>query len=179
MFYVSMSDARATRPKRFEQQKEQGEIMPRSRILGIYMLVGIFALGAGMLVAQFLGTSATLPSGSTTAVPTAVAAIPTAANATAPTAVSADLPTVAASPEPPTALASTALPTATLELPLAPTATPATSDLGYIEYTVQSGDILTVIARRHNVTVEQILAINQIPNPDSLVVASVIRIPTQ
>ena len=54
------------------------------------------------------------------------------------------------------------------------TATPA---LTYIEYTVEKGDILYTIAIKYNVTIEDILAINQIPNPSSLSVGQVIRIP--
>ena len=145
--------------------------MPRSRIFGLYLLVGIVALGAGMLVARFLGTSPTLPSGYTTPVPAAPTAV-AAASATA------SAPTVVVSPASPTALSVAAAPTATLELPLAPTATPALTGLGYIEYTVQRGDILKAIATQHDTTIEEILAINQIPNPDSLEVASIIRIPT-
>lgn len=146
--------------------------MPRSRIFGLYLLLVVVALGAGMLVARFLGTSPTLPSAYTTPLPAA----PTAVVAASATAVPASVPAVVVSPASPTALS--ALPTATLELPLAPTATPAPTGLGYIEYTVQRGDILKAIATQHDTTIEEILAINQIPNPDSLEVASVIRIPT-
>ena len=37
--------------------------MPRSRMFAIYVLLAVFALGSGLLIAQFFGTSATLPSG--------------------------------------------------------------------------------------------------------------------
>ena len=166
--------------------------MPRNRIFGIYVLLGVAALGAGMLVAQFFGTSASLPSGYTTpaavaqatalAAPTA-APHPTEAISSAPTPATTGAPTAAPSPEPPTAtpaptLAPSDPPAATSAPTLAPTEPPtAASDPDYIEYTVQRGDILKDIAQRHGVTIEEILAVNHIPNPDSLVVASVIRIP--
>lgn len=47
----------------------------------------------------------------------------------------------------------------------------------YLEYTVQSGDLLYTIALEYDVSVEDILAINTIANPDSLTIGSVIRIP--
>jgi len=46
-----------------------------------------------------------------------------------------------------------------------------------VEYTVQPGDILVVIARRFDVTVEEILAINTIRDPSNLTVGQVLRIP--
>jgi LysM repeat protein len=42
---------------------------------------------------------------------------------------------------------------------------------------VQRGDSLKLIAQRYGVTVRDIIAVNQIPNPDSLNVGSVVRIP--
>ena len=47
----------------------------------------------------------------------------------------------------------------------------------YVDYTVQKGDILKLIAQKYGVTVAEILAVNQIANPDSLNVGSVIHIP--
>jgi LysM repeat protein len=47
----------------------------------------------------------------------------------------------------------------------------------YIEYTVKKGDLLYNLAIAHGVTVDQILSINSIKNPDSLVVGQVIHIP--
>lgn len=45
-------------------------------------------------------------------------------------------------------------------------------------YVVQPGDSLFIIARKYNTTVEAIQAINQLPNPDQLVVGQTILIPT-
>jgi O-antigen/teichoic acid export membrane protein/LysM repeat protein len=59
--------------------------------------------------------------------------------------------------------------------PNAPTAVP----VPYVEYTVQPGDILFRIAQRQGVAMEEIIAINDIPNPESLVVGQVLRIPRQ
>jgi LysM repeat protein len=175
--------------------------MPRSRIFGIYILLAATALGAGILVAQIFGTSVTLPSGYTTptaavaqaatvATPTA-AVRPTAARSIASTPATTGASTTAPSPEPPTTpptdlpsatpaltLAPTDLPSATPVPTLAPTEPPtAAADPGYIEYTVERGDILKAIAERYGVTIGEIIAINQIPNPDSLVVGSVIHVP--
>jgi LysM repeat protein len=136
-----------------------------------------------MLVAQFFGTNVSLPSGYATPAPVAQAtapAVPTAAigptqgPAGSPTAITVAAPTAASAPT----LAPSQPPAASPEPTVPPTATPAlASDPNYIEYTVQRGDILKDIAQRHGVTIGEIMAVNQIPNPDSLVVASVIRIP--
>jgi LysM repeat protein len=115
-----------------------------------------------------------------TAAPAATTKAPTtapAAAATEPaTAAPATAEPTAAATEPPTAAPATAEPTVapTAAASEAPTAAPSAS---YIEYTVQKGDILTKIAQRYNVTVDEILAINQIRNPQSLSVGQVIRIP--
>jgi LysM repeat protein len=53
----------------------------------------------------------------------------------------------------------------------------APPEVGYIEYTIQKGDTLKTIAETHSVTIRAILSINQIPDPDSLVVGTVIRVP--
>ena len=67
-----------------------------------------------------------------------------------------------------------ATPTATLAPPTA-TPGPAASP---IRYRVEPGDSLRRIARRHGVTVQEILAINpQITNPNHIEVGQVIRIP--
>jgi LysM repeat protein len=168
--------------------------MPRSRIIAIYGLLAVFALGAGLLVARIFGTSAALPSGYAT--PVAVAS-PPATEPPAPTApsagqVAATTPIVAPSPtagEAPSATATTAPPTAppATEAPAteapAPTAAPPTDAPAptavpdYVEYTVQRGDSLKIIAAKFGVTIRDIIAVNQIPNPDSLTVGSVLRIP--
>jgi LysM repeat protein len=52
----------------------------------------------------------------------------------------------------------------------------AQSGVTTIEYTVQPGDTLTRIARQYNVTVEAIVARNNIPNPDLILVGQVLLI---
>ena len=59
----------------------------------------------------------------------------------------------------------------------APAAAPTIAATGYVEYTVQKGDILGRIAQKYDVSVREILAINDIANPDSLTVGQVLRIP--
>jgi HlyD family secretion protein len=56
-------------------------------------------------------------------------------------------------------------------------AAPTSSATNYTEYTVQKGDILSAIAQKYGTDVKDILALNQIDNPDSLRVGQVIRIP--
>jgi lipoprotein NlpD len=72
---------------------------------------------------------------------------------------------------PPTA---TPRPTATPEPLVAPTATPRT---GAQTYTVSPGDELKSIAADYNVSIWKIIAANDIPNPDSLKVGQVLKIP--
>jgi len=67
-------------------------------------------------------------------------------------------------------------PTATPAPTPAPAAAPAKRTT-YSEYTVKKGDILFNLAKAHGVTVAEILSINTIKNPDSLMVGEVIRIP--
>jgi LysM repeat protein len=52
-----------------------------------------------------------------------------------------------------------------------------TGDVTYVEYVVQRGDLLVTIAQRFGVSVEDILAINDIRNPSSLTVGQTLRIP--
>jgi nucleoid-associated protein YgaU len=168
--------------------------MPRSRMIAIYGFLAVFALGAGLLIAKLFGTSATLPSGYATPI---AAASPAATEPPAPTApsagqVAAPAPTIAPSPTAgaaapataiaasPTALLETEAPATEAPAPTAmpPTAPPApTAAPDYVEYTVQRGDSLKGIAEKYGVTIREIIAINQIPNPDSLTVGSVLRIP--
>jgi HlyD family secretion protein len=86
--------------------------------------------------------------------PTATPPKPTAAPAAAPTSAAPAAPTSAA-----------------------PAAPKPTAGTGYIEYTVQKGDILTAIAQHYGVSTKDILAINKLENPDSLRVGQVIHIP--
>jgi LysM repeat protein len=74
-------------------------------------------------------------------------------------------------------LTATAQPTPT-GAPSPPRTTP-TAASAFIEYTVEKGDVLYTIAKRHRVTIQDILAINEIPRPDSLNVGDVIHIPTK
>lgn len=46
-----------------------------------------------------------------------------------------------------------------------------------INYTVRSGDSLWKIARRYNTTIEAILSLNYIPNPDRIDIGQIIRVP--
>lgn len=52
-----------------------------------------------------------------------------------------------------------------------------TGDAPYVEYVVQRGDTLYAIARRFEVSVDNILAVNDIRNPASLTVGQTLRIP--
>jgi nucleoid-associated protein YgaU len=75
-----------------------------------------------------------------------------------------------ATPEPSNAPPATAEPTS------APTSTPALAG-EFIEYTVQRGDELLQLAKKYNFSTKEFMANNEIPNPDSLVVGQVLRIP--
>jgi LysM repeat protein len=117
--------------------------------------------------------------------PTAIGAISVTAPPAAIVAVTAAQPTSAGSTESPsTAPPATPIPAAATALATdapRPTATaapaPVTNAPAYVEYTIQKGDILYTIAKKYNVTIEDILAINQIARPESLSVGQVIRIP--
>jgi LysM repeat protein len=85
----------------------------------------------------------------------------------------------------------TEAPPPTLEPAPRPSATPvaatdrtvdlaASSDTAPMQaqtYTVQSGDELRHIAARHGVSIASILALNEVPNPDSLRVGQALRLP--
>jgi LysM repeat protein len=161
-------------------------------MFAIYGLLAIFALGSGLLIARLFGTSASLPSGYAT--PAAAASQP-ATEPPAPTAppIGQDA-TPAAAPSPTSGEVASATPTAAPPTapptePPAPTAAPPTAPpteppaptaaADYIEYTVQRGDSLKSIAAKYGLTIRDIIAVNQIPNPDSLTVGSVLRIPKQ
>ena len=55
-----------------------------------------------------------------------------------------------------------------------PTLTPVPFDIIYV---VQEGDILSTIADRHGVTVDAILAANELADPDFLSIGQVLQIP--
>jgi LysM repeat protein len=162
--------------------------MRRTRIFGISATLGAVALGLGLLVVKVLGTTGSVPSAHMTTVATTASQVVTEATPAEITAMpepTAAPASTAAPPEPtaapPEPTAAPPEPTAAPEAPplptAAPTAPPVAAEPGYIEYTVQKGDILYTIAQEHGVTIEEILAINQIPNPESLTVGEVIRIP--
>ena len=58
-----------------------------------------------------------------------------------------------------------------------PTQPPTTTTLGPINYQVRRGDTLTLIAKRFGVSIETIVAANQIANQDNLSEGQVLRIP--
>jgi LysM repeat protein len=144
--------------------------MHRNTIMIVCLAFCAIAVAAGWFAAGMSGQAEVISARQATSDPIgsaatqAASAAPTAAQA--PGATTAPAPTAAA-PEPTSA---------PLPEPTAVPATPA-AEPTYSEYTVKEGDILYNIALANNVTVEQIIAINQISNPESLVVGQVIRIP--
>jgi LysM repeat protein len=151
--------------------------MPRSRMFGIYALVAVVALSAGLLIARVFGSSPNLPAGYVTPSPViGEAETATATSPLSPTLEATRPPSATPAPSV-TAEAVIITPSVTPPIAAATPTPPPTAPPSYIEYVVQRGDILRAIAQKYGVTVEEILAINQIPNPDSLNVASVIRIP--
>lgn len=158
----------------------------------ILIMLCMTTLGAGVVVATVF-SSAGLPESDIGAVVTAVQTpgrqiLPTTTPVESPT---SELPTMETtsiptmSPVQPTG----SLVSPTVEMVSTPTNEPlptisvptpsqsASSDVDYIEYTVQSGDLLYIIALEYDVTVEDIITNNSIENPDSLTVGSIIRIP--
>jgi LysM repeat protein len=83
------------------------------------------------------------------------------------------IPGSGSTPPPPAATPTTGPPPAPTQVP--PTPTPPAS--GYHSYTVQAGDTLTRIAARFGVTVNQIMAANNLTNPNFIYVGQVLRIP--
>jgi len=59
-----------------------------------------------------------------------------------------------------------------------PANTPSADRERFVEYVVQRGDTLYAIALLFNVTTDDILAYNTIPNPASLTINQTLRIPT-
>lgn len=83
---------------------------------------------------------------------------------------------VSSDPAPPPTLApATATPRPTATAVPQPSATPHKGDT----YVVQAGDELKRIAADHNVSINKIIAANDIPNPDSLRIGQELRIPTE
>jgi LysM repeat protein len=58
-----------------------------------------------------------------------------------------------------------------------PTQPPTTTTVGPVNYQVRRGDTLTAIARRFGVTIETIVAANQLANQDNLTEGQILRIP--
>ena len=84
-------------------------------------------------------------------------------------------------PQPPPTLAAptaTPVPPTPVPTPAPPTPVPATpTPKGAASYTVQPGDQLKFIAARYNVSIWSIIDTNDIPNPDSLRVGQMLKIP--
>lgn len=168
--------------------------MQRSTILVVCALFCVIAVAAGYFVAGMSGSSSaqitaqgvtpTIAAVPAVAAATAAATeVPVASATSAPTAPEA---TAAATAAPAATDAPTTIPTdvpAATSVPTnvpAPTAASATAaPVGFVEYTVQRGDELQAIAKKYGVTVKDIIANNDIPNPDSLRVSQVLRIPSK
>jgi LysM repeat protein len=158
-------------------------MLHRNTLIAICAVFCAIAIGAGLFVARMSRQSGLVAQqpGLTTSQPLNATPLPTPEDAT-PTAASeptsTSAPVAALEPTEPPA---TSQPAPTSGIPTqagAPPATAAPSDAsGFIEYTVQKGDLLNSIAKKYNVTAKEILAINEIPNADSLTVGQVLRIP--
>lgn len=133
--------------------------MQRRTILLVGLLFCAVAAGAGYIVASASSAGSGIAS--------TLDPLPTTLANSAPTLAPAAEPTSPPAPEP------TAAPAA--EPTAAPAAAPPTE--AFVEYTVQRGDLLLAIATQYGVTVKEILAVNDVPNPDSLRVGQVLRIP--
>ena len=149
------------------------------------------SVGVALLVANIFGAESRGDTASAQPLPTlvvtgvkvstAVPQMPTAA----PTLASTVVPTTVAptrKPAPTLKPAPIATSNPTVEPSATTTSNPtvepsATAQVTYIEYTVKRGDSLLQIARTYNVTAEAILALNAIPNSDSLTIGQVLRIP--
>ena len=153
-------------------------MLHRNTIIALCAVFCAVAVGAGLFVAdmskqtvlvtqQSGQSAASQPPTAAAAQPTPEADTPTAAEPSATSdpvaAIDPAEPSPTSQPEPTTAPA--------------PTTAASSTAAAYIEYTVQKGDLLNNIAKKYNVTTKQILAINDIPNADSLTVGQVIRIP--
>jgi len=154
--------------------------MHRNTIIAICAGFCAVAAIAGLFVATLSSASRAITVAQTTPSVESPAPAPTtsviaqAPTDAPPTAAATSAPSAAATPEPTNAPPATAAPTTAPTD--APTAAPA--PVGeFIEYTVQRGDELLQLAKKYNVSVKEIMANNEIPNPDSLVVGQVLRIP--
>lgn len=156
-------------------------------------LVCVAAAALGLLIATLMGTGQggepiafQLPA---TATPGAASPEPAAGAATGtapPTGTPA--PTATATARATSAPAATATRAATATAPTpratapagATAAATATATGGpFTAYTVQPGDTLKAIAELYGVTVQELIAANELPNPDSLTVGTVVRVPRE
>lgn len=139
----------------------------RNVLIGAGILLCFVAAGVGWIIASMSQVSVSqinspIAAFTPTPRPTATA---TAVPATA-APIQIALPGATGVPTPTAALGATPVPTQTV-----------TAAQSYVEYTVQKNDLLYGIALRYGVTVEDILAANQIADPNKLVVGQVLRIP--
>jgi LysM repeat protein len=167
--------------------------MNRNGIIVICLVFCGIAVVAGWIVAGMSTSSAVIAVQATsdapaTAAPQAASVVAVGAGAARPAATIA--PTAAAAPQasPATLQAPTTAPQAPSA---APTSAPPTEvsvpaptivaaapvEPTFVEYTVQKGDLLNGIAKQYDITTKEILDVNQIANPDSLIVGQVLRIP--
>jgi LysM repeat protein len=56
--------------------------------------------------------------------------------------------------------------------------TDTTSDTSYPLYTISPGDTLSVIARRYNTSVQKLMSLNNIQNPDRIYAGQTLRVPS-
>lgn len=151
----------------------------------------VVAMVAGLVVARLssAGTpiAADLAPGAVEPTPLATPGVPVS-NATSGPLEVAELPTAllanAEAAETPISLADDIVsdPTSTAKPALAPTLVPTlvptpTLAGNFAEYTVQPGDALLDIAKKYQLTIKDIMAVNEIADPDSLRVGQVLRIP--
>jgi LysM repeat protein len=150
--------------------------MHRNTIIAICAGFCAVAVIAGLFVANLSSANRPIAVAQTTpGAESPVLAPTTGALAQAPTnAPPTAAPSTVATPEPSNTPPATAVPT--IAPTDVPTATPALAG-AFIEYTVQRGDELLQLAKKYNVSAKEIMANNEIPNPDSLVVGQVLRIP--
>jgi LysM repeat protein len=134
-------------------------------VLALALLMPLAVMG--LAVAQVPGINVGLPSSVVYA--DASRELVTHRPASSSTAPPPTLAPPTATPVPPTP---TAAPVATAAPTTAPTQGTARS------YTVQRGDELKNIAAQYHVSIWSIVAVNDIPNPDSLRVGQVLSIPT-
>ncbi|MGC8786854.1 MAG: LysM peptidoglycan-binding domain-containing protein [Anaerolineae bacterium] len=142
--------------------------------------ITVVALVACILLAGWIST------GCTRAKPETLTPTPIAGQAVTQTPVPSATPTVILTPQPPpTTIPLTPGPTVVSVAEASPTPFPtaiptvyptATTVPGQFEYTVQWGDTLYSLARRFNTTVDALVALNGLPNPNYIRVGQVLKI---